>query len=299
MENMEKSKILHLGRKYIMFLCDFVLWNIAYYITFMIIYNRINFMHFNSLFFLGEAIINICFTVVFIAFKMYNKIWRYADVADFFWEWMACIVANAAFYFITLFTAIDFGLRIPIIMLLVSTFLLFMFRFFYRVLLLNKKKKHLKSAASKRLLIVGAGEGASILLRELSNNPYNEYKPIALVDDDVQKIGRSMLGVKVMGSTKDIPEICKKHRIDCIIFSILTLKQADRHDILEICHSTGLELKMIPRIYNEMKDDTEVMPFIKNVEVTDLLQREEVVLDTEVCGSYITDKVVLVTGGGG
>ncbi len=289
----------HSGRKYLMFICDFILWNFAYYLTFAVIYNQINFTYFNSLFFYGEIIINVCFTVVFICSNMYNKIWRYADVADFFWEWVACIVANAAFYFITRISGTDFGLRIPVMMLLISTFLMFMFRFFFFFTILRRKRSHLKKPVDKRLLIVGAGEGANVLLRELSNNPYNEYRPICLVDDDPDKMGRSMFGVKVMGNTKDIPELCKKHKINCIIFAILTLPSKSRKEILDICHSTNIELKIIPRIYNSMSCDTEVASVIRNVEVEDLLGRDQVILDTAMCEEYIKDRVVLVTGGGG
>lgn len=296
---MNKAATRYNQRKYIMFAGDFILWNLAYYLTFAVIYDRFRISDFNSLFYLGAAIINICFTVIFICSNMYNKIWRYADIGDFFWEWVACIAANAAFYLITLVTGIDFGLRIPVMMLLISTFLLFMFRFFYRVVLLRRKRSRLKRPGDKRLLIVGAGEGAEVLLRELSNNPYNEYMPVCIADDDPEKLGRSMYGIKVMGAINDIPDLCKKHKIDCIILAILAISNAKRKDILDICHSTKIELKVIPRIYNSMSSDTEVMPIIRNVEVEDLLGRDQIVLDTGKCQGYIKDQTVLVTGGGG
>ncbi len=282
-----------------MYLSDLFLWNFSFYFTFIIIYDTFNFFKFNELFFLGLVLINVCFTVVFIGFSMYSKIWRYADVADFFSEWIACLVANTAFYIINLIFSLNFGIRIPLIMLLLSTFFLFMFRFFYRYVIMVKKLSRLKKPSRKRLLIVGAGEAASILLRELSNNPYNEYHPVCIVDDDPAKKGRSMFGVKVAGTTEEIPALCKKYKIDTIIFAILTLSGKQKKQIVDICNQTKAELKVIPSIYNSMTGDVKLSSAIRDVEVEDLLGRDPVVLDVKGCRDYVEGKNVLVTGGGG
>lgn len=295
---MNSSNKKHNYRKLVMFLIDFVLWNIAYYLTFAIIYREIKPAEFNALFIPGMIIVNACFSVGFISMKMYNKIWRYADVGDFFVEWVACIIVNVAFYIIASLTGLGFGKRIPLIMLFTSTFIIFMFRFFYRVNIMRKKRARLNGPKQKRLMIVGAGEAASILLRELSNNPYNEYHPVCMVDDDPEKLGRSMFGIKVAGTTDKIPALCKKYRVDTIIFAILTITDKDRKQILDLCSKTNVELKVIPSLYNSMSTDTDVTKFIRDVEVEDLLGRDQVVLDVAKC-NYVTGKNVLVTGGGG
>ena len=294
-------------RKYILFFIDFILWNLSYYLTYAVIYNKIfinKLPEFASLYLPGLLVINLVFPIVFIASKMYTKLWRYADVIDFFYEWVACLVANVLFFISTFFFPEDFGLRIPVMMLLLSIFLLFLFRFIYRISIAIERRSRLKIAdlQQKRILIVGAGEAAMMLLKELANNPENEYSPICIVDDDASKVGRSMYGINVAGTTEDIPELVKKYRINMIIFSILTLPPAERKRILDLCASTKVEVKVIPSLYNSMREDDmniKVTATIRDVQVEDLLSRDPIMLDIEKARSYIAGQTVLVTGGGG
>lgn len=292
----------HNYRKYLLFCCDAILWNLSYYFTFCVIYNNFNLAEFNPLFAKGLIVINISFTIIFLCSKVYTKMWRYADIADFFYEWIACLCANIGFFIATRFFSVDFGIRIPIMLLLISTFLLFLFRFVYRVSILMEKRHHLTKTAERRVLIVGAGEAATMLLKELSNNPENEYRPICLVDDDPAKVNRSMYGIPILGKTKDIPMLCRRHRIKTIVFSILTISPKDQKRILDICATTHCEVKMIPSLYQAMAVDAKdinVTATIRDVEVEDLLGREPIALNINKCRSYIKDQVVMVTGGGG
>lgn len=301
------AKTFRSSRKYLLFFMDFILWNLSYYLTFSVIYNKIflnELPEFTALFLPGLATINVIFPIIFIASKMYTKLWRYADVIDFFYEWVACMIANSIFFVLTLFYPQDFGLRIPIMMMLLSTFLLFLFRFVYRISIAIERRSRLKSedVQQKRMLIVGAGEAAMMLLKELANNPENEYSPICIVDDDKSKVGRSMFGIDVAGTTADLPELVKKYRINMLIFSILTLSAQDRKRILDICAATKVEVKLIPSLYNSMREEDssiKVTATIRDVEVEDLLSRDPIVLDIERSRSYISGQTVLVTGGGG
>ena len=148
-------------------------------------------------------------------------------------------------------------------------------------------------------MIVGGGEGAATVLSELAKSPENEYVPICLVDDDPEKIGRRIGGVKIEGSTYDIPEICEREDIEVILFTISQINLADKKRILDICAKTHLEVKIIPNVYGLIKDGASVTSKIRQVEVEDLLGRDLIVFDTEKYGAYITGQTVLVTGGGG
>lgn len=114
-----------------------------------------------------------------------------------------------------------------------------------------------------------------------------------------QKIGRRIGGVKIEGSTYDIPEICEREDIEVILFTISQINLADKKRILDICAKTHLEVKIIPNVYGLIKDGASVTSKIRQVEVEDLLGREPIVFDTEKYGAYITGQTVLVTGGGG
>lgn len=251
----------------------------------------------------GLLFINIIFTAVFLCFRLYDKMWRYADIEDFFYAGIASLTANLVFMSFTMIIGTDenrlnYGARIYIIMSLLSTFLTFIFRLVYR---LNKiiERKNTNNKNRRRLMIVGGGEGAATVLSELAKSPENEYVPICLVDDDPEKIGRRIGGVKIEGSTYDIPEICEREDIEVILFTISQINLADKKRILDICAKTHLEVKIIPNVYGLIKDGASVTSKIRQVEVEDLLGREPIVFDTEKYGAYITGQTVLVTGGGG
>lgn len=296
-------KKLKTHRKLLLFLCDFCLWNVSYYISFVVNKSSFVLKGWEEPFMWGLLFINIIFTAVFLCFRLYDKMWRYADIEDFFFAGIASLTANLVFMSFTMIIGTDenrlnYGARIYIIMSLLSTFLTFIFRLVYR---LNKiiERKNTSNKNRRRLLIVGGGEGAATVLSELAKSPENEYVPICLVDDDPEKIGRRIGGVKIEGSTYDIPEICEREDIEVILFTISQINLADKKRILDICAKTHLEVKIIPNVYGLIKDGASVTSKIRQVEVEDLLGREPIVFDTEKYGAYITGQTVLVTGGGG
>jgi FlaA1/EpsC-like NDP-sugar epimerase len=178
--------------------------------------------------FLSSALIlNFCFGIVFGFFKLYDKLWRYADVVDFFYVELATITANVFFFAATYFLSIKQQFRIYILLTLISSFLLFIFRLIYRV---NKilERKNLANLPKKRLLIIGAGETAVSVLREIAKSPDNEYEPICIVDDDKEKIGRRISHVKVVGNTQNIPKICKQYDIEIILFAISSINKSGK-----------------------------------------------------------------------
>ena len=296
-------KKLKTHRKLLLFLCDFCLWNVSYYISFVVNKSSFVLKGWEEPFMWGLLFINIIFTAVFLCFRLYDKMWRYADIEDFFYAGIASLTANLVFMSFTMIIGTDenrlnYGARIYIIMSLLSTFLTFIFRLIYR---LNKiiERKNTSNKNRRRLLIVGGGEGAATVLSELAKSPENEYVPICLVDDDPEKIGRRIGGVKIEGSTYDILEICEREDIEVILFTISQINLADKKRILDICAKTHLEVKIIPNVYGLIKDGASVTSKIRQVEVEDLLGREPIVFDTEKYGAYITGQTVLVTGGGG
>lgn len=285
-------------RRFILFLCDFLLWNISYYLSFAIHKNSFLLHGHESTFLWGLLIENISFSLVFIIFRLYNKLWRYADIEDFFYTCIASLTANLTFMSVTMIAGWNLGSRIYIMFALMSTLLVMMFRIIYR---LNKilERRNLAGRARKRLMIIGAGEGALSVLSELAKAPWNEYIPVCIVDDDKEKLNRRIAGVKVAGTTYDIPQLCYENDIEVILFTISQISVADKKRILDTCADTHLEVKIIPNIYNLMTSGVPITSSIRQVEVEDLLGREPVVFDTEKYGKYIIGQTVLVTGGGG
>ena len=291
--------ILKRYRKYTLFICDFIIWNIAFYLSFAINKNSFSLMGYESMFIKYLVIVNVCFSGVFLVFKLYDKIWRYADIEDFFYAGIATFCANFLFFAITILIDMNTGIRMYVLFLLLSTFMTFMFRLIYRINRLMDRNISDEFTNKKRMLIVGGGEATASVLRELSKYQANEYLPICIVDDDREKIGRRILGIKVEGSTYEIPDICKRLNVELILFSITSISSSERKRILDICSKTNLEVRIIPNIYEVVTGSKPITSAIRRVEVEDLLGREPVIFDYKQFGEYIMEKTILVTGGGG
>ncbi len=285
-------------RKYLLFFCDLVIWNFSFYFSFAINRNCFSLKGYEREFLASLLILNVCFSIVFVLFRLYDKLWRYADIEDFFYVGLASVVANFLFCACTLAFDIHLGVRTFVLQAILSTFAMLMFRFVYRVDRMIERK-NFPNKAKRRMLVVGAGEAALLMISEFSKSPDNSYVPVCLIDDDNEKIGRRISGLKVVGSTSEIPYICEKYDIEVILFAIAALPMNEKKRILDICARTNLEVKIVPNIYNLVTSSKPMTDEIRQVEVEDLLGREPVVFETEKYGQYIHDNVVMVTGGGG
>lgn len=286
-------------RKYALLFCDFLIWNISFYFSYSINRNSLFFVNFDKMFLVYLSLMNICFFLVFLLFKLYDKIWRYAEAIDFFYAVIATFTANIVFLIVTVLIQIKMSPRMYFIFLITSIFSIFMFRVLYRVNRLLDNVSSNSGKPQKRMLIIGGGDSTAMFLKEVFKHPSGEYKPIAIVDDDSEKIGRKIMGVKVEGTTSRIPEICQKLNIDVILFSIISISNSKRREILDICAKTNLEVKIIPNIYEIMTSGTSVFSAMRKIKVEDLLGREPIIFDKNQYGGYLIDKTVLVTGGGG
>ena len=150
----------------------------------------------------------------------------------------------------------------------------------------------------KQILIIGAGEAGMGLLKDFQKNSYKFGNPVALVDDDRSKLGLVINGTPVVGTCNDIEEVCKKYKIDEIIFCIPSIDDERRKEILDFAVKTGLSVKIAPDISSLENAGDITYKEMRSVDILDLLSRPEIKLNPDVC-KYVTDKTVLVTGGGG
>ena len=286
-------------RKYALFFCDFIIWNLSFYISFAINKNSLTFIAVDRLFLKYLVTVNICFTIVFVAFKLYDKIWRYAEAEDFFYAAFATFCANLLFFLATILDSVRMSPRMYFIFLITSMLSIFMFRVLYRVNRLIDNVSNEDVVNKKRMLIVGGGDSTALVLREIFRHSSSEYLPVAIVDDDGEKIGRKLMGVKIEGDTEHIPEICEKFKIEVILFSINSISTSGRRRILDICSKTNLEVRIIPNIYDTVTSGSSISSAIRKIKVEDLLGREPIIFDKNQYGDYLIGKTILVTGGGG
>lgn len=146
-----------------------------------------------------------------------------------------------------------------------------------------------------RVMIVGAGNMGMIIIKELEANNFRRGRPVVAVDDNPLKQGQSIRGVPVKGSCSDIPALAEKYKIDTIVICIPSASDEKQAEILHTAVSTGCHLKISPSLLEMVEDSGSG---IRDVNITDLLSRPEVKLDTKIC-SYLDGKNILVTGGGG
>ena len=154
------------------------------------------------------------------------------------------------------------------------------------------------SRSKQRLLIIGAGNSTSQIIKTLQTSLASEYTIVGIIDDDPDKYNRMMYGVKVIGDRNDIVSICEEKNIDVIFFSIANIKPKEKNKILRICDKTDARVKMVLPL-DQIISEKNLHDAIRDVEVEDLLGREQIELNNNKISDYISGKVVLVTGAGG
>lgn len=185
------------------------------------------------------------------------------------------------------------------------------FRFLFRRVFLSEVEESVGSEDSntKRVMIIGAGNAGMMLLTDIENartdpeHPAYHYLPVCMIDDNMSLIGNVIKGVKVMGSTKEIPAICQREKINLIVLAIPSSGETDRKRILDICNETKLPIKVLPFISQLVLGDTPeervLLSQVRDIDVEGLLGREPITFDKDDIRALIRGKVCMVTGGGG
>lgn len=244
------------------------------------------------------AFINV---VVLATFRLYNNLWEYASIDEVIQIVGATVLGTlggAVFLWII-------GTRLPIRVFVVSCFLLIFFmggiRFVFRFM--RQKGKAIASSQRTcdrpRTLVVGAGETGSLAIgRMASKDPLMPGIPIVATDDDPAKRGQRIHGVKVSGGTPDIVDLVDRYDIEQIVVAIPSSTPEERKRIYGECTKTDCRLRTLPNVRALSLDEIGDVS-LRDVDVADLLGREEIVLNTRAVSGYIAGETVLVTGGGG
>lgn len=244
------------------------------------------------------AFINV---VVLATFRLYNNLWEYASIDEVIQIVGATVLGTlggAVFLWII-------GTRLPIRVFVVSCFLLIFFMGGIRFVFRFMRQKGRAIASSQRTcdrprtLVVGAGETGSLAIgRMASKDPLMPGIPIVATDDDPAKRGQRIHGVKVSGGTPDIVDLVDRYDIEQIVVAIPSSTPEERKRIYGECTKTDCRLRTLPNVRALSLDEIGDVS-LRDVDVADLLGREEVVLNTRAVSGYIAGETVLVTGGGG
>lgn len=171
-------------------------------------------------------------------------------------------------------------------------------RFGYRILRRIHQQRGSNTRTQTRVLIVGAGAVGSNIMKEMMDNPRIAKVPVAFADDDPRRQHMSISGAPVVGTTYNMAAICEKYRIDEIIIAIPSAKKSELTEIVNRCKVAKRHVSIIPGT-DEVLDGKIGYNQIRDVEIKDLLGRDEIETNLSAIGGYLTNEVVLVTGGGG
>ena len=229
--------------------------------------------------------------------NLYNKMWKYASISELRSLIRASIIINSIFVVYIFLFQVRMPRSILIINGILDVFLLGGLRFSLR-LLKDYLKINKNNGAKKNVLIVGAGDAAEMVVREMHKHPELNKEVIALVDDDPKKHGLEIHGVEVKGDRHDIPDLINRYNVKEIIIAIPSAKGSEIKEIFELSKEDEVEVNIVPGVFEILKGDINLNQ-IREVKVEDLLRRDPVELNTDNISSYIEDKTVLVTGGAG
>ncbi len=251
--------------------------------------------------------ITLIFIATFTIFRFYTTMWQFASLDEllqiFYGTTTACIIVTVLDYTLSwqLLQVKAFPRSTYIIGWVFAFFFVGASRFSFRLIRRMRRKSQINKNDSdefNRVMVIGAGEMGSMVIKDMKTAPESKGIPVVAIDDNKRKRGTRIHGVKVVGGRDSIPKMAVRYNVDQIVLAIATAKKQDKQDILSICSKTGCQLKTIPALYDIVEDSADPLK-IRNVDIIDLLGRDEINLNTTEISGYLKNKTVLVTGGGG
>ena len=246
-------------------------------------------------------------SLIFSRMRLFRGWWQYASLRDvasiLIASWMFLLVAVVV---VVVFVSIPqwlgrrvvFGYSRGVLVLdfMATVFVVCVARLGVR--LYHEEMRPVSGEGVRRVLVIGAGNAAENLLREIHRMRVERYRVIGLVDDDPTKKGIFIHGVPVLGTTDDIKDICEEEKVDEILIAVPSATQKELRRIIEMCRGTKLQFQTLPSM-DDLIGGRVTVSQIRKVEIEDLLGREAVELDSEAVGRFVNERRVLISGAGG
>ena len=281
---------------------DLVAVNVSYFLAlwfrFDCRFSEIPGIYFNA-FLRFAPIYSVICIVCFILMRLYNAMWRFASFNELMRVMGACGITTVAHII-----GISFFERMPVSYFIVGMALQFLLllgvRFSYRFVLLerSKSRQYARNAHRSRVMLVGAGNAGQMILRDANHQTDGALRICCIIDDNPNKWGRYIDGIPIVGGREDILLNVKKYNIDKIFVALPSATAEEKRGILNICKESGCEVKNLPGIYQMVSGQISVGA-MQAVAIEDLLGRDTIKIDMAQIYAEISDKTILVTGGGG
>ena len=236
--------------------------------------------------------------LIFLAFRMYNSMWRFASYTEFIRTFLGSVTSSLLHAL--LITVILY--RMPLSYYFLGAgfqfALLIIARFSFRFIQILKHVREPLKEGAKRIMLIGAGDAAQMILRDIARADEVDDKVVCIIDDNPNKWHRYMEGIPIVGGRDDILSAVEKYKVDEIFLAIPSATVQQKRELLAICGETNCVLKQLPGMYQFVTGEVSVSA-MKEVSVEDLLGRDPVRTDMKEVFDFITGKTVMVTGGGG
>ena len=235
--------------------------------------------------------------IVFYAFGLYEKWWRYFRLPDMIAVLRACAVSTAILAIAFLLLK-PFNDQIPR-SVVVSYFLLTVFliggaRLLARMLLVERLARR-EVRGARRVLVVGAGSGGQMVVREMQLNPNLGSRAIGFLDDDPRKRGMRLHGVNVLGTTEEVGDVLDEFHPDEVIIAIPSAPGTLRGRVVTACRERDLPVRTLPTVFELLRGGVQLTRQLREVQVEDVLGREPIKMELDRVGAYVQDKVVMLS----
>jgi UDP-N-acetylglucosamine 4,6-dehydratase len=286
--------IMNTIRKLVKFLIDIFLLNISLVVSIFLKYDQLQITNKNI-----NILIyfNLSFCIIYFILKIYNNSWRFSGTS----EYMSLVALSSTVailsYILRAFLKLDTKSSLYFETWIIFIFLLIVSRF---LMFLTRMKGIIKNDVnSENVLIYGAGESGVLLVKESRINPNFPYKIVGFLDDNLNKKGGKVYGLKVLGGLEDVEKIVEKNDVSKIIISMPSVEQKKISSILkELNKLKDISVKILPNV-DTLIEEGNLSTQLRNIKLEDLLGREEIKINTKEVFDFIQDKIVFVTGGGG
>ncbi|MFR3691761.1 MAG: polysaccharide biosynthesis protein [Thomasclavelia ramosa] len=239
---------------------------------------------------------------IFITFRLYHSLWQFASIIELKNIIFASIMSAIANILICELTGNPLPRSCYFIYFLLLVLVVGGSRFIYRFIRLYAARHNIRGRKEQRplekVMIIGAGVAGEKVYKEILGSKSIYKEVICFIDDEPSKWNRTIHGVSIYGGRDKIIEAVNKYKIEEIMVAMPSASKRDLIDIFNICKETKCKLKKLPGIYQFINEDVHISD-LKEVEIQDLLGRDPIKVNLADIMGYVTDKVVMVTGGGG
>ena len=301
----------------LLILADAIMFNISFFLSYFIrseldIFSQV-FQDYFPIYLHNLIFITLIKVIVYFIFGLYKKLWRYAGSEELlkivFISALATLVTIA---FVQL-TQQTIPRSIFIMSYLFDIILTGGVRFLYRYFRGENKPSNLLSAAKNlagygksktnepqisRIMLIGAGDAGASIIREIKTSRSHTEKVVVAIDENVNKQGRSLGGVKVAGGHSEIRILARRYEVDEIIIAIPSASRKEIQVIVNECNKTKCKVKILPSLMDLINEKVSISK-LRDVDIEDLLGRDPVKLNVKEISDYLEGRIIMVTGGGG